>query len=313
MMSSARTTPSVAWSTAAIPDQSGRVAVVTGASSGIGLHTAMELARAGAFVVLGCRNSDRGEQAAALIRASVPQARLELSPLDLADLSSVRAFAARWQAPLDLLVNNAGVMAPPARTTVDGFELQIGTNHLGHFALTGLLLPWFVDRAGARVVTVSSLAHRGGMINFDDLQSRRSYHRWPAYCQSKLANLLFSAELDRRLAGRAAISVASHPGLASTNLQTSGPLMSGANRLTEAVLRAGTRVVSQSAAHGAWPTLYAATAPDVRGGEFIGPSGLFGTRGLPGRSPRSAAAADRASAERLWLASQQLTGVTYLP
>jgi len=311
VMSSAQSTPSPRWSTAAIPDQRGRVAVVTGSSSGIGLHTAMELARAGAFVVLACRDTSRGERASAQIRASVPQANLEVSALDLADLSSVRAFAARWNRPLDLLVNNAGVMAPPARATVDGFELQIGTNHLGHFAVTGLLLPWLADQPGARVVTVSSLAHRGAVINFDDLQSRRSYRRWPAHCQSKLANLLFTAELDRRLSGHRAISVAAHPGLASTNLQTSGPLMAARNQLTEAVLRAGTRLVSQSAAHGAWPTLYAATAPQVRGGEFIGPQAMFGTRGRPGPCPRSAAAADRASAQRLWQLSQELTGVSY--
>ena len=310
-MPSARTTPSPRWSTAAIPDQRGRVAVVTGASSGIGLHTAMELARAGAFVVLGCRDRSRGEQASAQIRASVPQANLQVRTLDLADLSSVRAFAARWQGPLDLLVNNAGAMAPPARATVDGFELQMGTNHLGHFAVTGLLLPWLADQPGARVVTVTSLAHHGAVINFDDLQSQASYHRWPAYCQSKLANLLFAAELDRRLSGHLAISVAAHPGMASTNLQTSGPLMASGNRLTQAVLRTGTRLVSQSAAHGAWPTLYAATAPQVRGGELIGPRALFGTRGLPGPCPRSAAAADRASAQRLWLLSCELTGVTY--
>jgi NAD(P)-dependent dehydrogenase (short-subunit alcohol dehydrogenase family) len=311
VMASVRTTPSARWSTAAIPDQAARVAVVTGASSGLGLHTAMELARAGALVVLACRDGERGEQALARIRESVPQARVEVSRLDLADLASVRAFAARWQGPMDLLINNAGVMAPPARLTADGFELQIGTNHLGHFALTGLLLSALMDRPGARVVTVSSLAHRTGVINFDDLQSQRSYHRWPAYSQSKLANLLFTAELDRRLADHAAIAVAAHPGLAATNLQTSGPLMSGRNWLTETIMRAGTRLVCQSAAHGAWPTLYAATAPGVRGGEFIGPSGLMGTRGAPGRSGRSAAAQDRAGAERLWLVSQELTGVTY--
>ena len=311
MTGSARTPLGSHWSAAAVPSQSGKVGVVTGASSGLGLATALELARAGATVVLACRDASRGASAEAQIRQEVPRADLEVRVLDLADLASVRAFAAAWQQPLDLLVNNAGVMATPPRLTADGFELQIGTNHLGHFALTGLLLPALVDRPGARVVTVSSLAHRRGVINFDDLQSRRSYHRWPAYAQSKLANLLFTAELDRRLDGHPAIAVAAHPGFASTNLQTTGPLMSGHSRLSEAVLRAGTRLVSQSAAQGAWSTLYAATAPDVRGGEFFGPTGVFGTRGRPGRSSRSEAAKDRATAERLWLVSAELTGVTY--
>ncbi len=309
-MTSARTTPAVRWSPDAVPDQSGRVAVVTGASSGIGLHTAMELARAGATVVLACRHPGRGAAAATAIRRSVPAADVEVRALDLADLSSVRDFAARWDGRLDLLVNNAGVMATPGRLTADGFELQLGTNHLGHFALTGLLLPWLVDRAGARVVTVSSLAHRTGVIDFADLQSERSYRRWRAYTQSKLANLLFTAELDRRLAGWAAIAVAAHPGLASTNLQTAGPLMSG-GRWSAALIRAGTRLVAQSAAHGAWPTLYAATAPDVRGGDYFGPGGPGESRGRPKLVGRSVGARDTEVAARLWAVSEEVTCVTY--
>ena len=306
MMTSARTTPAARWSPSAIPDRSGTVAVVTGASSGIGLHTALELARAGTTVVLACRDAARGAAAAARIRRAVPSADIEVRLLDLADLSSVRSFAAGWARPLDLLINNAGVMAPPPRLTADGFELQMGTNHLGHFALTGLLLPWFADRAGARVVTVASLAHRMGVINFSDLQSQRSYRRWAAYAQSKLANLLFAAELDRRLAGHLAISVAAHPGLAATNLPAAGPAMSG-HRITAALLGMGTRLVCQSSARGAWPTLFAATAPGVHGGEYFGPDGLLETRGRPGLAERSAAAADPAVAERLWVVSQDLT------
>jgi NAD(P)-dependent dehydrogenase (short-subunit alcohol dehydrogenase family) len=312
VMASARTTPAAHWSPAALPDQTGRVAVVTGASSGLGLHTALELARAGASVVLACRDAGRGARAVDEIRRAVPAAAVEVGLLDLADLSCVRDFAAGWDRPLDLLVNNAGVMAPPARLTADGFELQLGTNHLGHFALTGLLLPHLVDRAGGRIVTVSSLAHRTGVINFADLQSERSYRRWPAYAQSKLANLLFTAELDRRLAGHAAIAVAAHPGLASTNLQTSGPLMSG-GRWSAALVRAGTRLVSQSAAHGAWPTLYAATASEVVGGDYIGPDGFGETRGRPRRVTASVAARDTVVAGQLWAVSEELTGVTYAP
>jgi NAD(P)-dependent dehydrogenase (short-subunit alcohol dehydrogenase family) len=320
VIASARSTPTPQWSPEALPDQTARVAVVTGASSGLGLHTAMELARAGASVVLACRDARRGEHAAGQIRHAFPAAKVEVGLLDLADLASVRAFTAGWHRPLDLLINNAGVMAPPARITADGFELQMGTNHLGHFALTGLLLPWFIDRVGARVVTVSSLAHRTGVIDFDNLQSEHSYHRWPAYAQSKLANLLFTAELDRRLDDHQAIAVAAHPGFANTDLQTSGPLMSAphspgppgyGHRLAAVAVRAGTRLVGQSAAHGAWSTLYAATAPDVAGGEYFGPSHLLGTRGSPGRAARSGAAQDRAVAERLWRISQELTGVCY--
>jgi NAD(P)-dependent dehydrogenase (short-subunit alcohol dehydrogenase family) len=293
----------------------GPVAVVTGASSGLGLYTAIGLARGGAYVVLACRDAGRGAAALAEVLAAVPGAAVSVGSLDLADLASVRAFADSWAGPLDLLVNNAGVMATPPRLTADGFELQLGTNHLGHFALTGLLLPWLADRDGARVVTVSSLAHRSGVINFADLQSTRSYRRWPAYAQSKLANLLFTRELNHRLVGRAAIAVAAHPGLASTNLQVTGPLGSGRpesrRRVSAAVVHAGTRLVSQSAEHGAWPTLYAATRPDVRGGEYFGPSRLFETRGRPTRVQPSRNALDHATAARLWAVSEELTGVRY--
>ncbi len=285
--------------------------MVTGGTSGIGFHTSLELARAGAVVVLAARDAGRGERAAARIRREVPAASVEHRSLDLADLASVRSFAARWDGPLDLLVDNAGVMAPPYRLTADGFELQLGTNHLGHFALTGLLLPALADRPGARVVVVSSLAHRGGRIDFDDLESARFYGRWTAYCQSKLANLLFAFELDRRLSGSAAIAVAAHPGFASTNLQVAGPFLGGGHAVSSALMRAGTVAVSQSAAHGAWPTLHAATAPDVSGGDFFGPRGLGQIRGRPVRVTAAAAAYDREVAARLWAVSEQLTGVVY--
>jgi NAD(P)-dependent dehydrogenase (short-subunit alcohol dehydrogenase family) len=306
-MASARSAP---WSTAAIPDQTGRVAVVTGANSGIGLHTALELARAGARVVMACRDEGRARAAHDRIMREVPMAEVETRRLDLAQLASVRAFAYAWEGPLDLLVNNAGVMAPPFRLTSDGFELQLGTNHLGHFALTGLLLPLFADREGARVVTVSSLAHRMGRIDFDDLQSERAYRKWTAYAQSKLANLLFTFELDRRLTGHPVIAVGAHPGIASTNLQVAGPRMQG-SRFGAAVIKVGTLAVSQSAAHGAWPSLYATTAPDVRGGEYFGPRKLGETRGSPRRVGTADAAKDPEAAARLWEVSEQLTGVTY--
>ena len=295
------------WSPAAIPDQTGRTALVTGANSGIGLHTALELARRGARVLLAVRRLDRGEQAAERIRQQVPQARLDLVPLDLASLASVRAAAAevgRTLAALDLLVDNAGVMAVPRGTTADGFETQLGTNHLGHFALTGLLLPRLLASGSPRVVVVSSGAHRTGRIAFDDLQSERSYSRWGAYGQSKLANLLFARELQRR-AGDRLVVAAAHPGYAATHLQSGqgAPLL-------EALLKVGNLLFAQSDARGAWPSLYAATMPDVRPGDYWGPS-LAEVRGVPKRVGRSTAAQDDAAAALLWHRSEELTGVTY--
>ena len=215
------------WTSSDIPEQTGRVAVVTGANSGLGLITARELARARATVVIACRDTDKGDRAVAEIRAQVPEADLEVRALDLADLASVRSFAARLggeRDSVDLLINNAGVMAPPRRTTVDGFESQFGTNHLGHFALTGLMLPSLLAAPAPRVVTLSSGAHRIGKMDFDDLQGERSYNNWRAYGQSKLANLLFCFELDRRAraAGTKLMSLAAHPGYAATNLQFAG-------------------------------------------------------------------------------------------
>jgi NAD(P)-dependent dehydrogenase (short-subunit alcohol dehydrogenase family) len=301
----------VPWTAADIPDLTGRRAVVTGANSGIGYHAALELARHGARVVLAARDPGRGAAAVDRLRAEVPAADVELGALDLADLASVRAFAGAYEGDLDLLVNNAGIMAVPLRHTADGFESQFGTNHLGHFALTGLLLPRLLARPGARVVTVTSSAHRMGRIDFDDLDAQHGYRKWPAYGQSKLANLLFTFELQRRAdaAGLDLRSVAAHPGYASTNLQTAGPRLSG-SKVAERGAALMNRLLGQSAAAGALPTLRAAADPAVRGGEVFGPAAFGGMHGPPVRVTVSRAARDRAVAERLWTVSAEKTGVS---
>jgi NAD(P)-dependent dehydrogenase (short-subunit alcohol dehydrogenase family) len=284
------------WTAADIPAQRGRVAVVTGANSGIGFVAARELARAGARVVVASRNAEKAAEAAREIVAAVPDAKVQVGSLDLASLDSVRGFAewfGREHEGLDLLINNAGVMAAaPRQQTADGFELQFGTNHLGHFALTGLLLGQMEGRADARIVTVSSGAHRMGRINFDDLQSVRRYGRWAAYGQSKVANLLFAFELDRRLraAGSKVKSLAAHPGYAATNLQAAAAPQP--DRLFMAITN---RVLAQSAEMGALPLLYAATYPGLEGGTYIGPGGLFEQRGYPRPVGASAAAPPRPS------------------
>jgi NAD(P)-dependent dehydrogenase (short-subunit alcohol dehydrogenase family) len=300
------------WTARDIPDQSGRTAIVTGANSGIGLITAKELACAGADVVLACRNADKAAAAEREIRAASPDARVQVSALDLGSLVSVRQFAEAFTSSgrqLDLLINNAGVMAPPRTTTTDGFELQFGTNHLGHFALTGLLFDAMRRREGARIVNVSSGAHRRGRMQFDDLHGERSYGRWSAYSQSKLANLLFTFELQRRLAASASAlrSVASHPGYAATNLQSAA-----APKFDVAMMSIGNAILAQSAAMGALPTLYAATHPDVEGGAFIGPDGMFELRGHPKTVTASPPAHDTEAARRLWEMSEELTGVRFL-
>jgi NAD(P)-dependent dehydrogenase (short-subunit alcohol dehydrogenase family) len=300
------------WTTADIPDLSDRVAVVTGANSGLGFATAKALAEHGATVVMACRDEERCAAAADLLGREAPPARIEPSLLDLADLESVRAFSAGFGArhsALDILVNNAGVMAPPRRlVTEQGFELQFGTNHLGHFALTGLMLPYLMRSEGSRIVTVSSFAHEAGKIDFDDLQCERGYTPYGAYTQSKLANLLFMLELDRRLrrASAGPISVGAHPGFASTNLQASGPFL-GAKPASSWMVLGGVRLLGQSAKGGAEPQLYAATAPGVEGGDYFGPKSR--TRGRTARSPMSVRARDEATASRLWDLSKQLTGV----
>ena len=298
------------WTATDIPDQHGRRAVVTGANSGIGFHAALELARHGAEVVLACRDAGRGAAAVKRIKDGAPGASVELRALDLADLASVRAFAADLDTAPDLLVNNAGVMAIPRRTTADGFEMQLATNHLGHFALTGLLLPALLRRPEPRVVTLSSTMHRTGRIDFDDLQGERSYRRWGAYSQSKLANLLFAFELARRAAAADSplISVAAHPGYAATNLQ-SARLEDGVVAWAEAqAMRVGNLVFAQSDAAGALPTLYAATM-DIPGGAYVGPDGRGESRGHPRLVGASKAATDLETARRLWEISEELTGV----
>ena len=298
-----------AWDTDQIPDQSGRTAVVTGANSGLGLVTALELARAGATVLMACRNLEKGAAAADQIRAAVPNAQVEVVELDLSSLESVRQFADRLDADqLDLLVNNAGIMWVPQQRSADGFELQFGTNHLGHFALTGRLLARLNRAPAPRVVTLSSNEHRRGHIHFDDLQLDRRYGPRRAYRQSKLANAAFGLELDRRLraAGSPMKSVLAHPGYTATNLQTAGK--SGPMNV---VMELGNWLIGQSVEMGTLPTLYAATAPDVEGGEYFGPDRFREYRGHPTRVEVKPEGRDLEVGRRLWSASEELTGVTY--
>ena len=295
------TTAPSKWNVTDIPDLTGRTAVVTGANSGLGIATVEALAGAGAHVVLAVRDPRRGEAAAAGVHGS-----LEVRRLDLADLASVREFAADWQGALDLLVNNAGVMNIPESATKDGFETQFGTNHLGHFALTNLLLPHITDR----VVTVSSGAHRmpgSPRIHFDNLNLTGEYAPMKAYSQSKLANLLFTLELQRRLtaSGSAVQALAAHPGWAATNLQSHD-----GSALRRAFMQVGNRFIAQDNKAGALPTLYAAVQ-DLPGASYIGPDGLGEMRGAPTLVGRSAAASDPESARRLWTVSEELTGVTF--
>jgi NAD(P)-dependent dehydrogenase (short-subunit alcohol dehydrogenase family) len=293
-----------------MPAQGGRTAVVTGANSGIGFEAAAVLAQRGARTVLACRDTARGEAAAARIAQAAPGASVCVVPLDLAALDSVRAAAGQILATcqkVDLLINNAGVMWPAYGTTADGFELQFGTNHLGHFALTGLLLEAMVAVPGSRVVTVSSTGHRVGRIRFTDLQSERHYGRMAAYAQSKLANLMFTYELQRRLAaaGAPTAALAAHPGVAFTELTRHLP------GVLQAAYPAVGGLFTQSAAMGALPTLRAATDPAAAGGEYYGPAGLAQAKGYPVRVSSTARSRDRAAQERLWAESERLTGVSY--
>jgi NAD(P)-dependent dehydrogenase (short-subunit alcohol dehydrogenase family) len=303
------------WTADDLPDLSGKTIVITGANSGIGYEAALEFARKGASVVLACRSAEKANAAVAQIRSARPDALVEVMELDLANLASVRAFAESFRTGhhrLDVLCNNAGVMAIPYRRTADGFEMQMGTNHFGHFALTGLLMDLLRATEGARVVTVSSGAHRMGSIRFDDLNWERGYRKWLAYGQSKLANLLFCLELQRRFeqAGAGTLSIACHPGYAATNLQAAGPKMSGSS-MKESLMAFTNRLFAQSAAMGALPTLYAAVSPDVRGNDYIGPDGFGEMWGNPTKVGRSSAARDASTAAHLWEVSEQLTGVRY--
>ncbi|CAM00946.1 protochlorophyllide reductase [Saccharopolyspora erythraea NRRL 2338] len=303
------------WTAADIPDQSGRIALITGANSGLGLHSARALAARGAKVLLACRSPERGRAALAQV-AAVAETEPELVELDLADLASVRKAAAdvrdRTGDALDVLMNNAGVMATPRRSTRDGFELQIGTNHLGHAALTWLLMPALRERAGARVVTVSSLAHSFGTVDVDDLDhTRRRYSPIRAYGQAKLANLMFALELDRRLRhhGMDVLSVAAHPGMSRTELpQNSARLRSAPAVVTKAVAL-GSSLITQPVSQGILPQLHAAAAPDVRGGQYFGPDGFREVRGHPAPAKMTRAARDEHTARRLWNATSELTGV----
>ncbi len=303
------------WTADDIPDLAGKTVIVTGGNSGIGYEAAQQFARKNAATILACRSLDKANAAAGQIVASYPGSIVEVMALDLSSLASIREFADAFHQSnrkLDVLVNNAGVMALPYRKTVDGFEMQFGTNHLGHFALTGLLLDVLLATDGARVVNVASGAHRMGRIRFDDLQWERGYYKWFAYGQSKLANLLFTFELQRRIdaAGAKLLAVACHPGYAATNLQAAGPRMNGSSMM-ESLWGRLNGAFAQSAAMGALPTLYAATSREVRGGDYIGPDGFAEMWGHPTKVTCSAAAKDAEVAAKLWRISEQLTKVNY--
>ena len=293
------------WTANDIPDQSGKIALITGANSGIGLETVRELARKGAQVILAVRNPKKGEAAVADIKAELPTSNLSVELLDLASLDSVRDFAKRINGSidrLDLLINNAGIMAPPYRKTVDGFESQFGTNHLGHFLLTALLFPLLKSTNASRIVNVSSGAHRFGNLDFEDLNwEKRKYSRWKSYGDTKIANLYFTYELTRRLdnSGLNIMTTAAHPGWTATNLQKG------------AVLQMLNKLFSQDAAMGALPTLMAATEPSSKPGEYYGPSGKNERKGHPIRVDSNSLSQDQNIAERLWQVSEELTGVSF--
>ena len=303
------------WTTSNIPNQSGRLVVITGATGGLGLDTALGLAGAGAEVILAGRNSTKGRGAEARIRDHRPDAKVRFELLDLASLASVKAFADRMLAaarPIDILINNAGVMAPRQRaTTADGFEMQFGTNYLAHFALTARLLP-LLTAAKARVVQLSSVAHRSGKIRLSDLNYSQGYKPFPVYSQSKLAMLMFAIELDRRskAKGWGLTSVAAHPGVARTDLIANGPAV-GANVLVRAAIPIAMGLIAQSSAAGALPTLMAATMPGVAGGQYFGPQGWNEFKGPPGPAKIKPQALDPKVAAELWAASEALTGVAF--
>ena len=304
-----------AWTVSNIPDQTGRVIVITGASSGIGAEAAVALAAKGGQVVLAVRDQGRGDAVKARILRAQPGAKVSVSIMDMASLASVQAFAERTSAELlqiDVLLNNAGLGLQAARAvTVDGFERQFGTNHLGHFALTGRLIPALLRAPAPRVVAIASIAHRRGRIDFDDLQNTRNYNGSKTYSQSKLANLMFAYELDRRAreAHSRLVSVAAHPGVATTGF-IAGTEMAA---FKVAIANAAIGVFGQDGARGALPGLYAATMPDVRGGQYWGPDGILEIRGNPALAKPSPHALDRAVWKRLWTVSEELTGVMYPP
>jgi NAD(P)-dependent dehydrogenase (short-subunit alcohol dehydrogenase family) len=305
------------WTAANVPNLTGRSVIVTGSNSGLGFETALQLARHGATVTLAVRDQTKGDQAASAMRANAPGIEVHVGRLDVSDLDSVRTFAKAWSSEhpqgLDLLINNAGIMATPQRKSAQGFEMQLATNHLGHFALTGLLFPALVAVPNSRVVNVSSLAHR--MVkgfNFQDPMGTKKYRAWGAYGQSKLANLLFTTEFSRRLElGDYSVgAVAAHPGFSATNLQGAASKMRG-NSLEFRVTQLMNSVIAQSAEMGALPILFAATAPGLPNDSFIGPADKWQTRGYPTLVDRTDAAKDPLSARRLWDWSEEITGVSY--
>ncbi len=303
------------WTIADALDQTGKVIVITGANSGLGLESTRLLASKGATVVMGCRNTQKGGEAAASVRAKLPKASLEVMAIDLSSLESIAAFSqalAQRYPRVDVLMNNAGVMALPYLKTAERFEMQFGTNHLGHYALTAQVLPLLEAAPAGRVVSVSSVAHRMGKINFDDLNGEKSYSKWPAYGQSKLANLLFTYELERwlRKHGKRSIAVVAHPGYSDTNLQGVGPKMESSS-FGAFIMKLGGVLLAQSAEMGALPQIYAAIHPELTGGQYVGPDGLMEMSGFPRVVSSNAASRDEAVAARLWQVSEQLTKVAF--
>lgn len=303
------------WAESDIGDQTGMTVLITGANSGIGYEAARALAQHGANVVLGCRTRSKADEAVEQIEGTNPTGTVDVLEIDLGDLDSIAEAATTFRADhdrLDVLVNNAGLMATPKQQTAQGFEMQFGVNHLGHFALTGRLCDLLIDSGASRVVSISSQGHRPGRMNFDDLHGERRYSPWPAYFQSKLANLLFTRELQRRLddAGAETIAVAAHPGISKTNLGSESP-----GGIVHKVMELGRPLIeavsAQSAAMGALPTLRAATDPDVDGGDYFGPDGFGEQRGHPKKVGMSSRAKNDADAARLWAISEELTGISY--
>jgi len=304
------------WSIVDIPDQSGKIAIVTGANCGTGYEISKALASKGAEVIMACRDVEKGESAAEKIKKEFPKSSLKVMVLDLADLSSVKNFCQLFREnynSLNILCNNAGIMAIPKLKSKDGFELQLATNHLGHFALTGLLFDKILMTPKSRIVNVSSTAHQSGKIDFDDLMKEKKYSRFSAYSQSKLANLLFTYELQRRLEaeGHSTISVGTHPGLAATNLASSGPGY-GKGRIIKSIISFFTKLFSQSAEMGALPILCACTSLDINGGDYLGPGGFRGMRGYPKKDESSKESHDVEVAKKLWDISTELTKVKYV-
>jgi NAD(P)-dependent dehydrogenase (short-subunit alcohol dehydrogenase family) len=303
------------WTARDIPSLKGKIAVVTGANSGLGFHAACELARKEAQVIMACRSVSRAQAALEQIRAEAPGAAVEILPLDLSSQESITCFVKAFQEKythLHILINNAGVMGIPLRKTAEGFEMQFGTNHLGHFALTGRLLETLLNTPDSRVVTVSSMMHQLGVINFEDLMGEKKYDPWKAYSQSKLANLLFAYELQRKLSARGAStrSLGAHPGYSATHLQFVGAEMQGSG-LQRWLNQVANTLFAQPAAMGALPELYAATAPQAQGGTYIGPNRWNGSRGYPTMVKSSKRSYDQAAAAQLWQVSEKLTGVSY--